>query len=91
MIGTFANSIATSLWSRTHTLKGNAFVNKHFRNEEFANFSFTIIFRFPITDSRTQKFLYRHRSCFCRKAKRTKRTINLHTTNHIHNITHFTR
>ena len=74
-----------------HALHRHAFVNKHLAYVKFSFVSLAVVFRLPVSNSRTQQFFYICCSLFLGEPEHAKGTINLHSANHVYNVAHLAR
>ena len=90
MIRTLADSVTSTLRSRTHSFQRSTTINKNLGYEQFAAFSLTFVFLLPVSDCRAQQLFHSGCSLFRRELQNAERSVHFHPTNHVSHETHLT-
>ena len=90
MIRTLADSVTSTLRSRTHSFQRSTTINKNLGYEQFAAFSLTFVFLLPVSDCRAQQLFHSGCSLFRRELQNAERSVHFHPANHVSHETHLT-
>src|SRR5574344_1399732 len=91
MVRTLTDAIATSLRCGSHSLHRHAFINEDACDEQFASLGLSVVFGFPVSNSRAKEFLHISSGSLLRETKYSQRSVDLHAADHVYDIARVAR